>query len=107
MPFRFFSFSVLIAAGALLGHLYLYRRLTRDLVRSRALRLLALAALILLMFRRTLQRSLPEELAAAVAMTSYAWMGLALFLVIALLVVDLEQYMTVGGTALLFRTNLD
>jgi hypothetical protein len=29
MPFRLFSFSLLIGLGAVLGHLYLYRRLVR------------------------------------------------------------------------------
>ncbi|HVG61390.1 MAG TPA: metallophosphoesterase [Hyalangium sp.] len=108
MPFRFFSFSVLIAVSAILGHLYLYRRLTRDLVRSRALRLSVLASLILLTLlmvsRRTLQRSLPEELAAVVAVASYAWMGLALCLVIALIVVDLSRWLVALARWLKVRT---
>src|SRR5687768_4521559 len=95
MPFRFFSFSLLIGLGAVLGHLYLYRRLVRDTVRGRGPRLVAMAAFVLptllLMLRRTLQRSLPGELADAVAVASYTWMGVALSLVLALLLVDLVR----------------
>jgi hypothetical protein len=83
VPLRFFSFSLLIGLGTVLGHLYLYRRLVRDTVRSRGTRLLAMAALVLLslplMLRRTLQRSLPGELADAIAVAAYTilFIGLA------------------------------
>lgn len=95
MLLRFFSFSIFIATGALLGHLYLYRRLVRDTVRSRALRLLAVAVFVsmtlVLMLRRTIRDALPVEFADALSVVSYTWMGVALMLVIALLVLDLGR----------------
>ncbi|HZH16888.1 MAG TPA: metallophosphoesterase [Archangium sp.] len=101
MPSRFFSFSILIATGALLGHLYLYRRLIRDTVRHRALRLLAMAVFLLmtlvLMLRRTLRDALPVELSDALSVASYTWMGVALLLVVALLAVDLARGLVVLG----------
>ncbi|WP_257446574.1 metallophosphoesterase [Archangium lipolyticum] len=104
MPFRLFSFSLFIALGALLGHLYLYRRLVRGLLRGRVARLLAMAFLflmtLLLMLRRTLQRELPVELADGVAVVSYTWMGLALLLVISLLVADLARGLLALGQRL-------
>ncbi|KFA89266.1 metallophosphoesterase [Archangium violaceum] len=104
MLLRFFSFSIFIATGALLGHLYLYRRLVRDTVRSRALRLLAVAVLLsmtlLLLFRRKLLDALPVEFADALSVASYTWMGVALLLVIALLVLDLGRWLVVLGQRL-------
>ncbi|MFP2908304.1 metallophosphoesterase [Pyxidicoccus sp. 3LFB2] len=92
MPFRIFSFSMLIGLGAVLGHLYLYRRLVRQLLHGRLARFLALAVLglmtLVLMARRTVLDALPEQLAGAVTMATYTWMGVALCLVIALLVLD-------------------
>jgi uncharacterized protein len=107
MSFRFLSFSPLIGLGAVLGHLYLYRRLVRDTVRSRAPRLLAAATLVLLtlllMFRRTLQRSLPGELTDAVAVAAYTWMGVALSLVLAFLFVDMARGLLAVGQRLRAR----
>lgn len=104
MLLRFFSFSLFIATGALLGHLYLYRRLVRDTVRSRALRLLAvtvfLSMTLLLVFRRKLLDALPVEFADALSVASYTWMGVALLLVIALLVLDLGRELVVLGQRL-------
>lgn len=104
MLLRFFSFSLFIATGALLGHLYLYRRLVRDTVRSRALRLLAvtvfLSMTLLLVFRRKLLDALPVEFADALSVASYTWMGVALLLVIALLVLDLGRGLVVLGQRL-------
>ncbi|ATB31509.1 metallophosphoesterase [Melittangium boletus] len=95
MPFRFSFFSVLILTSTVLGHVYLYRRLVRDTVRSVALRRLAMAVFVLmsvpLMFRRSLRDVLPESFAEPVSVVSYAWMGVALFLVLALLVWDLGR----------------
>ncbi len=95
MPFRLFSFSMLIGLGAVLGHLYLYRRLVRRLVHGRLPRLLALAALGLmtgvLALRRTVLDLLPETLAGTLTVATYTWMGVALCLVIALLVVDVAH----------------
>ncbi|MCY1022458.1 metallophosphoesterase [Pyxidicoccus sp. MSG2] len=93
MSFRILSFSLLIGLGAVLGHLYLYRRLVRRLVHGRLPRLLALAVLTLLtlvlMARRTFVDALPEHLAELVVVAMFTWMGVALCLVVALLVLDL------------------
>ncbi len=95
MPFRFFSFSLLIASCAVLGHLYLYRRLVRKLVHGRGPRLLGMGVLVLLsallFFRGSLRDVLPGTLAAGVLKASYAWMGIALCLVLALLALDLGR----------------
>lgn len=104
MPFRFFSFSLLIGTGAVLGHLYLYRRLVRPLVRRPALRLLAMGVLVLLslllMYRRSLERFFPEGLASALAVATYTWMGVALFLVLALLGLDVARGLAAVGRRL-------
>ncbi|HZI14183.1 MAG TPA: metallophosphoesterase [Myxococcus sp.] len=95
MPFGFFSFSLLIGLGAVLGHLYLYRRLVRHLVQGRLPRLLALIALVLMTcvlgFRRTVLDRLPESMAGVVTMATYTWMGVALCLVLALLALDVGR----------------
>ncbi|WNG48907.1 metallophosphoesterase [Archangium minus] len=101
MTSRFPIFSILIMTTAVLGHVYLYRRLVRDTVHSRALRLLAVAALLfltlVLMLRRTLQDVLPDALSGVLLVASYSWMGLGLFLVLALLVLDLGRgFMALG-----------
>jgi len=99
MSFRF-SFSLLIGLGAVLGHLYLYRRLVSGTVRSRALRLGVLAVLVLmtlaLMNRREVQRLVSEQYENTVSVAMYVWMGVALCLVITQLAVDLAR----GGLAL-------
>ncbi|QSQ25499.1 metallophosphoesterase [Pyxidicoccus parkwayensis] len=95
MSFRFLSFSLLIGLGAVLGHVYLYRRLVRQLVHGRLSRLLALSGLglmtLVLMARRTFLDVLPESIADTVTVATYAWMGVALCLVITLLVLDLGR----------------
>ncbi|WP_164019735.1 metallophosphoesterase [Pyxidicoccus trucidator] len=95
MPFRIFSFSMLIGLGAVLGHLYLYRRLVRQLLHGRLSRFLALVVLglmtLVLMARRTVLDALPEQLAGIVTMATYTWMGVALCLVIALVVLDVGR----------------
>jgi hypothetical protein len=95
MPLRIFSFSMLIGLGAVLGHLYLYRRLARQLLHGRLSRLLASVVLglltIVLMARRTVLDALPEHVAGAVTMATYTWMGVALCLVLALLMLDLGR----------------
>jgi predicted MPP superfamily phosphohydrolase len=92
MAFRLFSFSLLIGLGAMLGHLYLYRRLVRHLLHGRLSRRLALAVLVLLTLmmgmRRTLLDALPERFAGTFTVTMYTWMGVALCMVVALLVLD-------------------
>ncbi|QDF01344.1 metallophosphoesterase [Myxococcus xanthus] len=95
MPVRLFSFSMLIGLGAVLGHLYLYRRLVRPLLPGRLPRLLALAVLVamtgVLGFRRTVLDLLPESAEGLLTMAVYAWMGVALCLVIALLLTDVGR----------------
>ncbi len=86
---------MLIGLGAVLGHLYLYRRLARQLLHGRLSRLLASVVLglltIVLMARRTVLDALPEHVAGAVTMATYTWMGVALCLVLALLMLDLGR----------------
>jgi predicted MPP superfamily phosphohydrolase len=107
MPFRLFSFSTLIALGAVLGHLYLYRRLVRQLLHGRLARLLALAVLglmtLVLMARRTVLDALPEHLAGTLSVLTYSWMGVALCLVIALLVMDVGRGLAALGRRVLPR----
>jgi hypothetical protein len=95
MPFRLFSFSMFIGLGAVLGHLYLYRRLVRQLLHGRLARGLALGVLglmtVVLMARRTVLDALPERITGTVTVASYSWMGVALCLVIALLVLDVGR----------------
>ena len=95
MPLRIFSFSMLIGLGAVLGHLYLYRRLARQLLHGRLSRLLASVVLglltVVLMARRTVLDALPEHVVGAVTMATYTWMGVALCLVLALLMLDLGR----------------
>ncbi|MCP3064272.1 metallophosphoesterase [Myxococcus sp. K38C18041901] len=95
MPFRFSSFSMLIGLGAVLGHLYLYRRLVRELVQGRVGRLVAMLVLglltLLLGLRRTLLDAIPEQLERAVTVATYSWMGVALCLVLALGAMDLTR----------------
>lgn len=91
MSFRLLSFSMLIGLGAILGHTYLYRRFVRDTTRSRVVRLCAIAVLgaltLALMNRRRLQHAFGDDMVTA----SYLWMGLALFLIQALVIADLVR----------------
>ncbi|MCE9670411.1 metallophosphoesterase [Myxococcus stipitatus] len=100
MPLRLFSFSMFIGLGAVLGHVYLYRRLVRPLVRARAARLVAMLLLgamtVLLGFRRTLLDAIPGAFEGMVTVAMYTWMGTALCLVIVLGALDLVR----GGLAL-------
>ncbi|WP_141331916.1 metallophosphoesterase [Myxococcus sp. AB025B] len=104
MPFRFSSFSMLIGLGAVLGHLYLYRRLVRELVRGRVGRLVAMLVLglltLLLGLRRTLLDAVPEQYEQTVTVATYTWMGVALCLVLALGAMDLARAFLVLGRRL-------
>ncbi|MBZ4399450.1 metallophosphoesterase [Myxococcus sp. AS-1-15] len=104
MPFRFSSFSMLIGLGAVLGHLYLYRRLVRELVRGRVGRLVAMVVLGLLTLflglRRTLLDAVPEQHEQTVTVATYTWMGVALCLVLALGAMDLARAFLVLGRRL-------
>lgn len=98
MPLRLFSFSMLIGLGAVLGHLYLYRRLVRPLVQGRLPRLLAIGVLVLMTGvlgnRRTVLDLLPASAEGLLTMAVYTWMGVALCLVIALLLTDAGRGLT-------------
>jgi predicted MPP superfamily phosphohydrolase len=89
---RFFSFSLLIGAGAVLAHLYLYRRLVRPLAPSprwrRAVGLVLLAFTGLLLARGTL-RDLGPPIAHVYAVASYSWIAFGLCMVCALTAGDL------------------
>ncbi|NOK23467.1 metallophosphoesterase [Corallococcus carmarthensis] len=98
------AFSLLIALGAVLGHLYLFRRLVWNLTPRRGPRLFA--ALLLgvmtgvLVARRYLQRTLPEAPGDVVELVSYSWMGVALCLVLALAGGDLGRAVFAVGRRL-------
>ncbi|NNC06368.1 metallophosphoesterase [Corallococcus exiguus] len=89
------AFSLLIALGAVLGHLYLFRRLVWNLTSRRGPRLVAAFVLgfmtLVLIARRYLQRTLPEAPGDVVELVSYSWMGVALCLVLGLAGVDLGR----------------
>ncbi|RKH17078.1 metallophosphoesterase [Corallococcus sp. CA047B] len=88
-------FSLLIALAALLGHLYLFRRLVWNLTPRRVPRLVAALALggmtLVLVARRYLERTLPEAPGDVVELVSYSWMGVALCLVLALAGLDVGR----------------
>lgn len=82
---------MMIGLTALIGHAYLYRRLVRDTVQHRGVRWLALGGVVLATLalgnRRRLQHLFGEELVTA----SYLWMGIALCLVQAVLLLDIVR----------------
>jgi len=86
---------MLIGLGAVLGHLYLYRRLVRQLVHGPLARWLAVGVLVVLTgilgFRRTVVDLLPEGAEGPLSIAMYTWMGVALCLGIALFLVDTGQ----------------
>ncbi|NOK10646.1 metallophosphoesterase, partial [Corallococcus exercitus] len=88
-------FSLLIALGAVLGHLYLFRRLVWNVTPRRGPRLVAALVLgvmtLVLVARRYLQRTLPEAPGDVVELVSYSWMGVALCLVLALAGLDVGR----------------
>ncbi|RKG60586.1 metallophosphoesterase [Corallococcus sp. AB011P] len=97
-------FSLLIALGAVLGHLYLFRRLVWNLTSRRGPRIVAALVLgfmtLVLIARRYLQRTLPEAPGDVVELVSYSWMGVALCLVLALAGVDLGRAVLALGRRL-------
>ncbi|NRD46229.1 metallophosphoesterase [Corallococcus exiguus] len=98
------AFSLLIALGAVLGHLYLFRRLVWNLTSRRGPRLVAAFVLgimtLVLIARRYLQRTLPEAPGDVVELVSYSWMGVALCLVLGLAGVDLGRAVLALGRRL-------
>ncbi|MFB1479427.1 metallophosphoesterase [Corallococcus sp. RDP092CA] len=97
-------FSLLIALGAVLGHLYLLRRLVWNITSRRGPRLAAALVLglmaLVLIARRYLQRTLPEAPGDVVELVSYSWMGVALCLVLALAGVDAGRALLALGRRL-------
>jgi predicted MPP superfamily phosphohydrolase len=93
---QLFSFSFLIAAGAVLVHLYLYLRLVRPAVASvrwrRALGGVLVAMTTLLSLRRSV-RELGDAIADAYALVAYGWIALGVCLASAVLVGDLVRLM--------------
>jgi predicted MPP superfamily phosphohydrolase len=92
MPLRFVVFLSLLTLLVVSGHVYLYRRLVRDVSvhrgarRAGALLLALLAALVL--GGRLLATLLPPGAAALLGSAGYLWMGTSLYLVLALLLLD-------------------
>ncbi|MCZ7684922.1 MAG: metallophosphoesterase [Sandaracinaceae bacterium] len=88
---RFFSFTLMIGAGAFLGHLYLYYRLVRPAVGSerwrRAIGLALIAMTAFLLLRRSLP-DLGERFADAYAVVAYGWIAFGLSMVSAAMVGD-------------------
>ncbi|CAM3362773.1 metallophosphoesterase [Corallococcus sp. ZKHCc1 1396] len=97
-------FSLLIALGALLGHLYLFWRLVWNLTPRRLPRLFAALVLgvmtLVLVARRYLHRTLPEAPGDVVELVSYSWMGIALCLVLALGGLDVGRALLALGRRL-------
>lgn len=89
---RFFSFSLLIGAGAVLAHLYLYRRLVRPLSPNAAWRRglgLVLSAMTLVLLARGPMRDLGPGVAQAYSVFAYCWIALGLCMVCAVATGDL------------------
>ena len=88
MPFRLFSFSLLITLGALLGHTYLYRRLVHATTRSKVIRGAAIVVFALFTLALMNRKRIAHLFGDAAVNASYLWMGVALCLVQAVLVAD-------------------
>jgi len=89
---RFFSFSLLIGAGAVLGHLYLYRRLGRRVVPQGGWRVavvVLLAVMTVLLVMRGPLRAMGGAVADVYPFVAYGWMAVALCTIVAVLVGDL------------------
>ena len=91
---RFFSFSLLIGTGALLAHVYLYRRLVRPLAPSvksrRALGIVLVGITILLLARGTI-RDLGPSIGEAYSVAAYGWIAFGLCMVCAVAAGDLAR----------------
>ncbi|MGD8862231.1 MAG: metallophosphoesterase [Myxococcales bacterium] len=94
---RFISFSLLIALAAMLGHLYLYRRLVRRVAPSRAWRraggaLLGLMTVLLLLRRPA--RAFGPDVELSYEIIAYGWLALMLCVLAVVLVSDLALALT-------------
>jgi uncharacterized protein len=83
---KWFSFTLLISGGAVLGHLYLYRRLVRPMQVRRSVQL-ALGALLLFMTVFLLLRGPVRGIGPAVKhvhdLVAYSWIALAMSFLVA------------------------
>jgi uncharacterized protein len=83
---RWFSFTLLISGGAVLGHLYIYRRLVRPMRFRRSVHL-AVGSLLLFMTAFLLLRGPVRGIGPAVKhvhdLVAYGWMALAMSFVVA------------------------
>ena len=88
----FAIFFTIFTALLALTHVYLYRRLVRDTMRTRRGRRIGLASVValaaLMLGGRALARLWPNAVTGALGTAGYVWMGLSLFLVLTLLVID-------------------
>lgn len=103
---RLFSFSLLIGGGALLGHLYLYRRLLRHLApgrRARAAVLVVLATMTALLLARRWVRDLGPDVAGVYSRLAYGWIALALCTLVVVALADVVRLLRAFGTRLRTR----
>lgn len=92
MIVRFAIFFAVMSALIALSHVYLYRRLVRDTLRSRSARRVGLVAVVtlaaLMLGARILARFWPNDFTEALGDIGFVWMGIACFLVLALVALD-------------------
>src|SRR5215211_1185549 len=89
MTVRFAIFFSIITALVVLSHVYLYRRLVRDTVRTDRTRKVGLALTVMLaslmIGGRALDRFWPNAFTEVLGGAGFVWMGVSLFLVLTLL----------------------
>ncbi len=87
-PLRFVFFGLMLLV-VVSSHVYLYRRLFRDTARNPLWRRVGVGMMALLLAMllgsRMLALLLPTETAAAVAQVGWSWMGVAIYLLLAML----------------------
>ena len=91
---KWFSFSLLISGGAVLGHLYLYRRLVRPLRLRRSVHLIVVAVLLFMsafLLLRGPIRGLGPAVKHVHDLVAYSWMALALSFLVATALGDLVR----------------
>ncbi len=95
---RFIAFFAVTGILLLLSHVYLYRRLVRDVTARPALRRIAQALLIVLavgaVAARPLSRLLPDGPVRAMGIALLVWVGLVVYLLIATLGLDAIRWIT-------------
>jgi len=98
---------IVVTGLVVLGiHLYVYRRVVRDVTEHRGLRRLAAVVLVLLAvsaaLARPLARYLPSESMRSIGVGLLLWLGFVLFLLMALLAADFGRW--VGDRVRKYRT---